>query len=108
MKFERLLPSLREELEAFAEFLEKTPGFFVASFSVVYFIGSLGICLHRKLWLDEIVSGYVTTLPALKDIWAALLNTVDGNPPLYYLMAGPFLRFFSADVAIRLPAVIGF
>ncbi len=103
-----LLGAVAEEFELFAAFLERTPGFFVAWFSLIYTLGAIGAAYHRKLWLDEIISVYIVNLPTWSDIWRALLHTVDGNPPLYYLMARLFL--FTGDVALatRLPAVIGF
>jgi hypothetical protein len=100
--------SLLEEFREFAAFLEKTPGFFVVAFSIVYFAGTLGAVIHRKLWADEIVSRYISTLPTIGGIWAALRDAVDGNPPLYYLITRPFLLIWDGDIAIRLPAVIGF
>jgi len=104
----RVARSISVELERFAWFLEKTPNFFIVCFSLVYAAGALGGAFHKKLWLDEIISAYIVSLPTFRDIWTALLNTVDGNPPLYYLMARPFLSVCGSDLAIRLPAVIGF
>ena len=97
-----------QELDDFGAAFEKSPAFFFIFFSIVYFIGSLSISLHKKVWLDEIATGYIANLPSVWDIWSALLNTVDSNPPLYYLAVRPFLAAFPTDLAIRIPSVIGF
>jgi hypothetical protein len=104
----RLSRSIVKELDQFALFLEAKPGFFLVCFSIVYFIGALGAAYNRKLWLDEIITAYITALPTITDIWNALVQTTDGNPPLYYLLARPLLGIFNETMAIRLPAVIGF
>jgi hypothetical protein len=105
---QRLLDSGGRELRGFARLFEKTPGVLLAAFTLTYCIGAFGSACHNKLWLDEIIASYIVTLPSLKDIWTALLHAVDGNPPLYYLMARLFLFTGDVPLATRLPAVIGF
>jgi hypothetical protein len=99
---------VRRELDGLGTLLETNPLFFAVTFSILYWLGTLGAAVNQKLWLDEIISSYITSLPAIKDVWLALLHTVDGNPPLYYLIARLFVPFLNPDIAIRLPAIIGF
>src|SRR5262245_25799778 len=100
--------SLRLELSEFAAFLEEKPSFILVAFSIIYFAGTLTAAIHRHLWADEIVSLYISTQPAMSGVWTSLLNAVDGNPPLYYVMIRPFALAWEGDIAIRLPSLIGF
>lgn len=100
--------SVRAEGERFAAFVEATPGFFVASWTIVYFIAAAMNAIARPLWLDEIITLHITGLPAVRDIWQSLLNATDGNPPLYYLLLRPFLHFFgTGPVVSRIPTIVG-
>jgi len=106
--WQRSLDSGARELRAYAGLFERTPAVLLVTFTLTYCIGAIGSACHNKLWLDEIIAAYIITLPSLHDIWTALLHTVDGNPPLYYLMARLFLLTGDVPLATRLPAVIGF
>ena len=37
------------------------------------------------MWYDEILTFYMTQLPSMSAVWAALKVGVDLNPPLFYL-----------------------
>src|SRR6516165_1897776 len=39
----------------------------------------------RSFWYDELFTYYLSRLPSLTDIWVALGEGVDLNPPLLYL-----------------------
>ena len=78
-------------------------------FSIVYFLLTF-FRAHRKLfWFDELFTVYLARLPDFRSVWRALVNGVDLNPPLFYLIT----RFSEhvlgeGHIATRLPAILGF
>ena len=93
----------------FSAELEKGPWFTLLWFTVLYAMAVMGAAIHRDFWLDELVALHVSTLPSVRDIWSALLQTVDGNPPLYYLLSRPLLRGLGeTELVARLPAILAF
>jgi hypothetical protein len=93
----------------FGRTLDRAPGFAFLCFSIVYFLGAFSAARVRPLWLDEILALYISSLPSFADIWRALTNALDGNPPLYYLLNRPILSLLgSSGISVRLTAVLGF
>jgi hypothetical protein len=74
---------------------------------------TVGLCstLHAvstPLWFDEICTVIVSRLPSVSAIWAALDHAVDGNPPVYYLVARATRHVTSGDhLGYRLPSIVG-
>jgi len=64
---------------------------------------------HQPFWFDELFTFYMTRLPSMSAVWAALKDGADLNPPLFYV-ATRFSQslFGSSEWVIRLPAMIGF
>jgi hypothetical protein len=63
----------------------------------------------KPLWHDEIFTLYVATLPRVGDLWRALADGVDLNPPLYHLSVRLAVAVFGpTELAVRLPALAGF
>jgi hypothetical protein len=64
--------------------------------------------LSRPLWNDEIITVIMSGLPGLRDIWNALDDAADTNPPGFYV-AARFARWFVTDdhLAHRLPSIAG-
>src|SRR5262249_42462049 len=64
--------------------------------------------LLKPLWFDEIITVAVSGLPSTRDIWRALDDAADTNPPGIYLLARS-ARWFVADdpLAPRLPSIAG-
>ena len=64
--------------------------------------------LHR-LWFDELCAWFVVQQPNLHALWLALMRGADSQPPPFYLVEKLSRQFIANDqVALRLPAAIGF
>jgi hypothetical protein len=65
--------------------------------------------IARPLWNDEIITVIVADQPSLRDIWRALADAADTNPPAFYV-AARIAHWFVADdhLAHRLPSIAGF
>ncbi len=76
---------------------------------LAYFLLALLIGTNRPLWYDEIVTLYVCRLPEMRDVWAALLEGVDANPPLFHLLTRASLGLLGdSPFALRFPSILGF
>lgn len=108
-RVQRTAASIAGHATRFAAQVETHPWFALVWFTVFYALAAVGAALRRDFWLDELVALYVSTLPRVQDIWSALLRTVDGNPPLYYLLSRLLLRGLGeTELVARLPAILGF
>jgi hypothetical protein len=81
----------------------------LAAFSVAYFAGTFLLAGRKPAWYDEFFTLHLSQLPRLTDLWGALAEGTDLNPPLGYL-ATRLCRAVLGDSAwaARLPAVAGF
>ncbi len=58
------------------------------------------------MWFDELLTFYVSKLDGPSEIWRALEQTADGNPPLLYLLThGSHLLFGESELATRVPSL---
>lgn len=64
---------------------------------------------RRPYWFDELFTLYMSRLPSMSAVWAALKDGADLNPPLFYAVTRFFqLLFGPSEWVTRLPAMIGF
>jgi len=64
---------------------------------------------EKPLWYDEICTAIVCRLPHLPEIWGALNNAADTNPPPFYLLARAGRLIIRDDhLGYRLPSLLGF
>ena len=64
---------------------------------------------QRPFWFDELFTLYMTRLPDMATVWAALKGGADLNPPLFYAATKLFHNLSGGkEWAIRVPAIIGF
>jgi hypothetical protein len=49
--------------------------------------GSIARARSLPFWFDEIFTFHAANQPTISDVWRALANGVDLNPPLNYLLA---------------------
>ncbi len=64
--------------------------------------------ISRPLWNDEIITVIVAGQPSLRDVWNALADAADTNPPAFYVAARIAHGFVSDDhLAYRLPSIAG-
>lgn len=81
---------------------------FLALFTAVYVIGAGNMAARQMLWLDEIITVYISGLPRAADIWPALARAADGNPPLFHLITRWSTSLFGgSSLALRLPELLG-
>jgi hypothetical protein len=74
---------------------------------------AVGLCsvlnaVAKPFWYDEICTVIVCRLPGASEIWKALDNAADTNPPVYYLVARLTRQLVSDDhLGYRLPSILG-
>src|SRR5262245_30309651 len=80
----------------------------LAALVVVSVACSIPHAISRPLWNDEIITVIVANQAGVRDIWKALADAADTNPPGLYI-AAKFARAFVADhhLAHRLPSIVG-
>ncbi|MBM3777299.1 MAG: hypothetical protein FJW23_03535 [Acidimicrobiia bacterium] len=101
-----------ERLDAAAgrvsEYIGRHAFVLVMLFSIAY-AGATGYRASRKLfWFDELYTVYLSRLPDLDSLWRVLLDGVDFNPPLFYLLtklSGSLVG--ESHLGARLPEIVG-
>ena len=74
---------------------------------------AVGLCsaLHaeaRPFWYDEICTVILCRLPSTAELWNALKNAADTNPPVFYVIARFTRQLVSDDyLGYRLPSIVG-
>jgi hypothetical protein len=72
-----------------------------------------GLCsaLHavaKPFWYDEICTVILCRLPSAPEIWKALDNAADTNPPVFYLAARLSRQLVSDEhLGYRFPSIVG-
>lgn len=70
---------------------------------------SLFASAYNPLWYDEVCTWIVVQQSSLSDVWSALRDGVDGNPPPYYALQRLVAAFVPGEpLSIRLLSVFGF
>jgi hypothetical protein len=88
--------------------LQKDAKTWLLLFSLVYCFVTVGLAT-RLFWFDELITYDVSRLPTMADVWAALRNGADFNPPLFYIATRASQSIFGhGRVATRLPEIAGF
>jgi len=96
-------------VETATRFLEDRKVLCFCIFSLFYILGACGEASSKPFWFDEIISWHIAKLPNSSDIWNALKEGIDGNPPLsYFLIRGSHWFFGTGELATRLPSIMGF
>jgi 4-amino-4-deoxy-L-arabinose transferase-like glycosyltransferase len=84
-----------------------------SNIGVVLILLAVGLCsvLHsiaRPFWYDEICTVILCRLPSASEIWKALANAADTNPPVFYLVSRLARKLVSDDhLGYRLPSILG-
>src|SRR5262249_18314387 len=78
--------SLNSAANWLSEALERHKGAVLAIFSIAYFALTFYRASRKLFWLDELFTVYLSRLPDFKSVWHVLLNGVDFNPPVLYLL----------------------
>jgi hypothetical protein len=70
---------------------------------------SVAIDLHKKMWIDELYTLYLSRLASPGEIVSATLEGCDGAPPLYAIIVHSIHPWVHDDaLAVRLPSSLGF
>ena len=94
---------------SFAVRMERSPGRWLAIFSLVYLIAEICQNSRRGFWFDEFITSYLADLPSISRIWPLIAQGIELNPPLPFWIAWITRHLFGGgEVLLRLPAVIGF
>jgi hypothetical protein len=81
----------------------------LAAYSVLYAFGFWVSASLKPFWFDEIFTFQLAQLPHIGDIWRALEQGIELNPPLLFWMTWILHKAFGGGpVVTRLPAAIGF
>jgi Dolichyl-phosphate-mannose-protein mannosyltransferase len=63
--------------------------------------------LLKLLWVDELITFYISRQPGFHGVWRALQAGADPNPPLMHLLVKLSTAAFGAHaIAMRLPAIL--
>ncbi len=95
--------------ESFAVRLEKNRLLLISGFTVLYAVFTYVLAKRKPLWNDELYTYYIARLPAMTDVWGALMSGSEQLPPFFYLLTRASTAIFGLnDFALRLPEMIGF
>jgi uncharacterized membrane protein len=79
----------------------------VVVLSLIYLCAAGRFAAYRPLWFDEIFTYTIASFDGPVAITQALLNKVDNNPPLDYLVRHFSLALFgNSELALRAPSVV--
>jgi hypothetical protein len=91
------------------KFFERQKFPLICVFSAIYALGTWVIAARKPMWNDELFTFYISRLPSISDIWAALLTGGEQIPPFFHLTTRLSLALFGVnELAIRLPQILGF
>jgi hypothetical protein len=89
--------------------LERNRAWVLLVFSVAYFMDTTLMAGGKPLENDELYTFYIAQLHSSTEIWKFLLTGADQNPPPFYFVSWISLALpIPPEIAIRLPAVLGF
>lgn len=67
--------------ESFAVRLEKNRLLLISGFTVLYAVFTYVLAKRKPLWNDELYTYYIARLPAMTDVWGALMSGSEQLPP---------------------------
>jgi hypothetical protein len=106
--FPTFVSRLEKSARSFCRVLERTPIWFLAGFSLLYFSASVTLAYWKLMWFDELCTYHIATLPAAA-IWSTLASRTGPMPPSFYLLTRFSQQWLGpSHVAIRFPELIGF
>ena len=101
-------PSFEQDARKIATALERRRYLVLALLTVLYALGAVRHAASKPLWYDEIITVISASAPDAAGTWRAA-QASDASPPLLHLLTHFSIQWFgSSDVAIRLPAIVGF
>ncbi|HEY8559752.1 MAG TPA: glycosyltransferase family 39 protein [Pyrinomonadaceae bacterium] len=96
-------------LERLADELEKRNGLMLSVFFALYALVTYYSSRRKFMWNDELYTYYIARLPAMSDVWNALMTGGEQLPPFFYVVTRSAIGFFGdSGHAFRLPEMLGF
>lgn len=81
----------------------------LVAFTAIYAFGFWVAASHKPFWFDEIFTYELAQLPHIGDIWHALRQGIELNPPLLFWCTWILHRAFGGGAVVtRLPAALGY
>ena len=91
-----------------SEALASRSWIWMATYSLIFLPLTLLLSSRYAFWYDEIHTIYLSRLPSVRQIWLALAEGADLQPPLVYLTTRLAHSIFGySEWAARLPSTIG-
>jgi Dolichyl-phosphate-mannose-protein mannosyltransferase len=85
-----------------------SPAALIGMFAMIYGVTALAHA-QRRFWYDELFTLYISKLPHFSDVWAALMDGLDFNPPILYASTRLSYALFGVNpTSTRLPQMVGF
>jgi hypothetical protein len=105
----QFLQHLDRIAEALKDHCERKKLPLLCGFSILYLLSTGLLASQKLMWNDELFTFYISGLPAVSDIWSALLTGGEQIPPFFHIITRISLFLFGVnELAIRLPEVVGF
>ena len=92
-----------------AEHVDRSRVLPMAALSLLYVAVTVVFAQRKLMWNDELYTLYMARLPAMTDIWAALMSRGEQTPPLFYWTTRVSFDLFGVNnLSVRLPEMLGF
>lgn len=90
-------------------FIEKHKYILIAIWTVLTFLCMIGHSRRKPMWLDETLFVWIASRDSYAQIWSALRDGINLDPPLAHLLTHHLFAVFGQSAAVaRLPAMLGF
>jgi Dolichyl-phosphate-mannose-protein mannosyltransferase len=97
-----------KDAQHMAALLRKHQYLILLVLTIIYAAGAMGHARNKPIWYDEVVTVIAANAPDVATAWKQG-QTMDANPPLLHVMTHLAMRWFgNSEVAIRVPAIVGF
>lgn len=101
--------SLRRLVRGMGEWIDARPARAFLMLTMVYATAVCTLSSIKLLWLDELITLHIARLGSIADIWHALAQGADPNPPLTVLLVRWSREVFGEhELSLRLPAMAGY
>ena len=95
--------------DLWATVIERSPALSFFTLTLMYAVVAFSMSSLKLLWLDELITLHIARLGSISEIWHALGQGVDPNPPLTHILVHlSRLVLGEHEFALRLPAVAGY
>lgn len=90
----------------FCRFFERRALWLLLAFLAIFILTTLALSRLHPLWHDELFTHYISTQPALADVFRALAQGVDLQPPLSHLLYRATWTLVGDSPLLRLPGIL--